>query len=331
MLPSRARTTLAAIAAAAVLVTAGCGVDRADDTALKASGGPVPERTTPGGDKTPAPVEPGSFEGTGGVVRLQQAADATAAMDTMSMTMDMEMTGVPMFGNMTITMEGAIDTKAETAHMTMDMGDMFSAMGSLGGEDMPADAGVIEMIIDGDTSYMRSSLFEMMPGVDSSKPWFEAPADEVNESGTFSQGSNDPREFLEFLQNNGSEVTEVGTEELRGVETTHLRTVLDPEKMIESADADEKAEMEESLEGLGANGITEIPVDVWIDGDGMVRKMIMTMDMSNMDTGDDDLGMDTSDMKMVITMEMFDFGEPVDIEVPDPSQVQKMPAGMLED
>jgi hypothetical protein len=331
MLPSRARTTLAAVAAAAVLVTAGCGVDRADDSALKASGGAVTDGTLPGGSKTPAPVEPGSFDGTGGVVRLQQAADATASMDTMSMTMDMQMSGIPMFGDMNITMEGAIDTKGEKAHMTMDMGDMFSAMGSLGGEDMPSDAGVIEMIIDGDTSYMKSSLFEMMPGVDDSKPWFEAPADEVSDSNTFSQGSNDPREFLEFLRNNGSEVTEVGTEDLRGVETTHLRTVLDPEKMIETAAPDEKADMEDSLDELGASGITEIPVDVWIDGDGMVRKMVMTMDMSGIDTGSDDAGFDTSEMSMVITMEMFDFGEPVDIDVPDPSEVQKMPAGMLED
>lgn len=325
MYRSRVRTSLAAVAAAAVLATAGCGVQEADDGALGVAG-PGNNGTLSQGNGTTE--GPGPFEGTGGVVYLQQAADATASMDTMSMTMDLEMTGMPLIGNVSMAVEGSIDNEAELAYMKMDMSEMYDAMGSLGSEDLPADAGIMEMIIDGDTTYVKSSLFDMMPGAESGKPWHVAPSDEVSDSETFGQGSNDPREFLEFLRNSGSEVTDVGTEEIRGVQTTHLQTVLTPENLYDSASEDEQADMESSLEDLGAQGIDEIPVDVWVDADGMVRKMVMTMDLSEATTDD---GLSMEGVGMTMSYEMFDFGEPVDITVPDESETQELDTALLED
>lgn len=323
MTRSRVRTSVAAFAAATVLVTAGCGVKAADDGA-RAAGGGVPAPEVPG---APGPVESGTLEGTGGIVYLRDAADATASFDSMSMTMTMEMSDIPLTGDMAFTVESSIDNAAEKAHMTMDMGDMFDALGSLGGEMLPEDAGLMEMVVVGDTTYVKSSLFEMMPGVEADKPWFEAPSDEMSDSEMFGQGTNDPTEFLDFLRNNGSEVTEVGTEEVRGVETTHLQTVLDTQKMIENASPEEAAELEASIEDLGADGIFDIPVDVWVDADGIVRKMVMEMDLSQAESD----GVDMGDASMTITVEMFDFGQPVDIEVPDPSEVQVLDVSLLGD
>ncbi|MBX3312790.1 MAG: hypothetical protein KF906_00590 [Actinobacteria bacterium] len=323
MTRSRARTSLAALAAATVLVTAGCGVKEVDGGVQAASGDSGVDAPI-----TTGPTQPGSFEGTGGVVFLQEAADATASLDAMSMSMDMEMSGMPMLGDVSITMDGSIDNAAKKAHIVMDMSDMFDALGSMGsGDQLPDDAGVMEMIVDGDTTYVRSSLFSMMPGIDTDKPWMKASTDEMSDSEMFGQGATDPNEFLDFLKNNGNDVTEVGTEEVRGVETTHLHTVLDPEKMLANAAPEDADDLEASIEDLGATGILEIPVDVWIDGDGLVRKMVMEMDLSEVES--DGVSMDGA--SMAITVEMYDLGEPVDVEIPDPSEVQELDASLLGD
>lgn len=320
MTRSRVRTSLAALAAATVLVSAGCGVKEADGGGQAVSG---PEIST-----GPGPVEPGTLDGTGGVVYLQQAADATSEIESMRTSIVMEMTGMPLFGDMAITMDGAVDNAAQKAHITMDMSQMFEAMGSFGSEDeVPEDAGLIEMIVDGDTTYMKTSMFEGVPGVDTAKPWMKVSTDAMSDSGTFGKGANDPNEFMDFLRNNGSEVTEVGIEDVRGVETTHMRTVLDPEKMIANALPEEKDELESSFDDLGAQGILEIPVDVWVDGDGIVRKMVMEMDLSAVEED----GVSMGDATMTMTLEMYDFGEPVDISIPDPSEVQEMDASLLGD
>jgi hypothetical protein len=63
-----------------------------------------------------------------------------------------------------------------------------------------------------------------------------------------------------------------------------------------------------SLEGA------EIVVDIWIDADGLPRRM--TMDMDSMFGA---LGLDGGTATMSI--EYFDYGEPVDIDVPSPDEV----------
>lgn len=313
MARTRIRTSLAALAAAALLATAGCGVDQSDEATQKVAGNDTKTEnsgSTDGGDIT---IESGTFEGTGGAVFLNEAAEATSAVDTQKIYMNMTMTGVPEVGDITIEANGEVDNTSGLSHMTMDMSSVFGAMGDEAG--LPADAGMMEVIVDGDTTYMKSSLFSMLG--DDSKPWMKVPTED---QGSVTSGApSDPSKFLEFLENTGSEIEEVGTEEVRGVETTHIRTVLDTEALLADAPEEDKAEMQAQLDELGG-AFDEIPVEAWVGEDGMVRRITMTFDFAA--TGDAELG----NTAMDITVEMYDFGEPVDISVPDPSEVSDLDA-----
>jgi hypothetical protein len=60
-----------------------------------------------------------------------------------------------------------------------------------------------------------------------------------------------------------------------------------------------------------------MPADAWIDADGHVRRLRLLLDFGKM-TGPD-VGLDG--VTMTETVELYDFGKPVTIEVPDPADV----------
>jgi hypothetical protein len=90
---------------------------------------------------------------------------------------------------------------------------------------------------------------------------------------------------------------EVGHGEVRGVDTTHLRAA-DPEG-TPVPDLDD------------VYGRTVKSLDVWVDGDGLVRRLeLVTVGEAQRRPGDADL------VEMRMSVELFDLGEPVTIEVP---------------
>jgi hypothetical protein len=94
----------------------------------------------------------------------------------------------------------------------------------------------------------------------------------------------DPRRLLEQLQHEAREVSVVGKETVQGVETTRYHLV----------DSD------------GA------PMEVWVDGDGLVRRMKAVDSPGAAD-------------EARITVEFSDFGAPVDIEPPPADEVDELP------
>ena len=76
-------------------------------------------------------------------------------------------------------------------------------------------------------------------------------------------------------------------------------------------DPDEYAQQ---LEQFAAVMGDEMPVDVWIDGDGLLRKL--HMDMSVSEAG--------QSVAMGVEMEMFDYGADVHVEAPPADQVSDM-------
>ena len=313
MHPSRARKSVVVVAAAVALSASACGVERSEQASVRGAD----SSTAVTSAAKPAPTRPGDLGGTGGVVYLRKAAEATAAVKSMSMSMSMEFDGMPSGGQFGFDMTSQIDVANNRARTEMKMGGLFDILGSAGagGAASSGDAVLFETIVDGDTTYLRSPLLSSLAGGDASKPWFAASTGDVADSATFKQGNQDPKAFLEFLRKAGGEVTEVGSEEVRGVATTHFHTVLTPAKMIEASSGTDRKKMQEALDQLGASAEVDVPVDVWIDADGMVRKMVLEVSAAT-------AGTDGS--KMVVTIELYDFDAPVDITIPKPSEVQQI-------
>lgn len=304
------RGAVVSVAAAAMLTTAACGV-KAENA--KVDTGTKGNKTEQSEGNSGGPVTvPESFEGTGGIVYLNKAAETTAAVKTQKMTIkiDSKIAGQ----SVSFTMDGEIDLENNRSMISMDLGEMLGSMG--GGDTAGVDPDMLKMttITDGDTTYIKSAMFSMFSG--DSKPWVSVPTNEMTSGANSELGNSqtDPNAFLNFLEKTGSEVTEVGKEKIRGVETTHLKTVLDIKDLMSQVDADQQAEMQEQLDALGSDAISEIPMEVWIDGDNMVRKM--SMDMTVTAEGET--------VNMVMEIELYDFNKPVSITIPDPSQVSPM-------
>ncbi|MEX0990942.1 MAG: hypothetical protein WD004_01540 [Actinomycetota bacterium] len=188
-------------------------------------------------------------------------------------------------------------------------------------------AGQMEMIQDGDVTYMKSAMFSGFLGGDASKPWVKMDMSELGpEYGDVSSlggGSNNPADMFAALQGVTDDLQDMGTETIDGVETTHYAGTVDLQKAMEQVPESERAELEQSYAGLEAQlGGFTMPFDVWVDGDGLVRRVAFTFDLSNLGgelAATPVPGM--QDLKMVMTMDLYDYGVPVDIQIPPADQV----------
>ena len=233
------------------------------------------------------------------------SASATQDAGSANMAMVMRMSGGAQ--DVTINAKGAFDFESGRGAMTMDMGDLGAQMGM----------GKIEMRTDGTTIYMKMPA-QMKPPT----PWVKMDLDTmtgVPGMGQLQQfNNNDPRATMELLRG-VADVEEVGSEEIRGTQATHYKATVDLEKAIAEAPEETKKAMRQQFKLLG---LTEMPVDVWIDEEGLLRRQEITMDLSNVDTGGAPAGQVPTSMFM--RMELFDFGTEVDVEPPPAGQVTDM-------
>ena len=212
--------------------------------------------------------------------------------------------------------EGAFDAKSERASFSVDMSSFASLLGGLfAGMAGPNAAGApdfddpsgwkIEAIQDGTVSYVRfPAVDDQLPAgkswvrTDESKPGAKQGTDFDFQQLT----NNDPRELLDFLQGVSGEIEIVGTEQLRGVETTHYRATVDPLEYEKLVPPDKRQELESLVEQMAAqSGLGEVPVDVWLDEGGLVRKLTMAFSATQSGTSG------SSDASM--TFEIYDYGE----------------------
>ena len=119
-------------------------------------------------------------------------------------------------------------------------------------------------------------------------------------------GQTDPSQGLEFLRG-VSDVQAVGDEEVRGVETTHYTGVVELATLGE-----EHPELKPSIDQLvEKSGISRVPVEVWIDEDGFVRRMKQTLEG----------GGSGLPLNMTMTTDLYDFGTDVSVKEPPADEV----------
>ena len=103
---------------------------------------------------------------------------------------------------------------------------------------------------------------------------------------------------------------DLGRETIRGVETTHLRAVIDVEAMTEAATPEELAE----LGDLGADlPVALLPVHFWIDDAGNIHRFQTSIDGT--------LDSESTFVQMTMTWDMFDHGAPIEIVAPPAEDV----------
>lgn len=262
------------------------------------------------------PERPDGAGGGAGLAALRAAPDAIAEVGSGRFEMTFEFD----------TPEGVFDMLAtggfdgDRMTMEMDFGAMFQQLAESAGESLPPGfEEPMQMVVDGDTFYMRMPMLDMITGTSG---WLSGRPEDLGQSGDalgLSGTSTSPTAMLETLRGVSDDVEEVGTEEVRGVETTHYRATIDLDVVLQQVPDAQRAEVEAALEQLSAAGSGTMPVEVWVDGDGLARRMVVALEQIP--------GMGASG-SMRMTMEMFDYGEPVDVQIPDPSEVTPITEAM---
>ena len=222
--------------------------------------------------------------------------------------------------------EGAFDAAAGRGRFSFDFSSLAKLLGKefFGGIpvsgwpdfDEPG-AWQLEAIQDRDVSYVRfPALSSQLPA---GKSWVRADAaSKVKAQGLdltqFKQFDREDRaKMLDYLRAASGEIETVGTEELRGTPTTHYRATVDLAKHAALAPLSERDGPGSFLgDTLPADG-AEAPVDFWLDEQGLIRKLEMSFAATQPGTTDEATGS--------VTFELWDYGEPVAIELPPADEV----------
>jgi len=221
--------------------------------------------------------------------------------------------------------EGGFDTPAKRAQMTFDLSslaELLKGFGSSFGGTVTGDLGSpedwkLEVIQDGDTAYIRFPL--IAKDLPAGKTWIKGDAKDLSnaDAGQMSQfgslAGTDPRDVFGLLKAVSGSIEAVGTEKIRGVETSHYRATIDMAKVEQLVPEAQR----QSLGGLDQSakqaGLTELPLEIWIDSDQRVRKLSIDLDAKQP-------GSDAS-VKASLVVELYDYGTPLELELPPADQV----------
>jgi hypothetical protein len=136
--------------------------------------------------------------------------------------------------------------------------------------------------------------------------------------GAFSgTGSTNPSDSLAMLEKMGS-VTEVGTETVNGVATTHLTGTVDVMDALSRSGL--SAQMTAQIrQSLGSAAMKPAHIDVWVDAAGHVVKLQDALSLT----------IAGQTMRTLADVELSDFGVTVDASAPPASEVTAAPAGLF--
>lgn len=225
---------------------------------------------------------------------LSSAPDAARAAGSARMRMAVSTSGGSI--DMEIGGEGLVDFETGAGSLEMSM--------------MGFDVTVLS---DGETVWMQLPTGEV-----EGASWVAMPADAVE--GQQLGGIDSATGMLEALRGIGAEeIEDLGEEEVNGVDARHYSTVVDLAAAIENTPETSRDETRAALEQFEALGEVRIPIDVWITDDGLPARTVIAF---SPDAGSSGMPELMGDFDLSFRIDLFDFGTPVDIEPPDPSDVR---------
>jgi hypothetical protein len=127
-------------------------------------------------------------------------------------------------------------------------------------------------------------------------------------------GGTNPADLLESLTAVSSSVTSLGPTTIRGVKVIGFRVDIDPAKAAVRVPSWERAGYQQFISSLGHG---PVPVDVWVDGQNLVRRVKLSLHLP------DGQGAPAG-TQMVEVTDFYDFGVPVRVSPPPASQVASM-------
>jgi hypothetical protein len=216
-----------------------------------------------------------------------------------------------------LTAKGASDSSVPLMSLDMDMASIIPGT--------PPGGATVSTVFDGKAVYMRFPD-ELAAGLPEGKRWArldlaalssQAGIDVASLSAQFN--SSDPLANIALLTGAAGDVTEVGTEDVRGISTRHLKMTVDLQKATEQIASKISGPNAERLKAAVTQaattlGATQLPIEAWIDADGLPRRLVYEMDLSKAKVPGAEGAPATGTAK--VSMEFFDFGEDVNVSIP---------------
>ena len=237
---------------------------------------------------------------------IAESASATADAGTARAAYTMTITGLAgASSGVTARGTGAIDFATRSTELRLHM-------------TVPQAGVTVDMSerMIGTTIYMHSPLLSGATG----KPWIKldlqkfGKAEGLDMSAAMSSGGSDPTQMLEFLNAASDSIDRVGMDTVRGTQTTHYHVVVDLLKIANAVPAGKQAAVRRTFKReVALIGTHTMPIDVWIDSHGLVRREHVDISMRP-PTASVTVGME-------MTIDFFDFGAPVHVVPPPARQV----------
>lgn len=198
-------------------------------------------------------------------------------------------------GDATVTATGSFDAPGRAAALQVDATVPVDARGA--GDTLTSEV----VFVDGALYLRPGGLFGLL-GDATGTPWLSVDTDDLgdllpDDAGVPTFDPTDIDQLAERLRGEGIEVVEVGREEVRGASAVHYRATIpaDPARP----------------------GLPPAVVDLWIDDDGLVRRVDAVAQ---------------GDTPVTVRAELFDLGADVSITAPPAEQVTDLGdlGGLLE-
>lgn len=242
-----------------------------------------------------------------GVTRLASRQPLLAAASTTEAARTAQVSLSVSTGTIVTTLQGAADVSTGNTDFTADL---------------PAGIGAVEVRTIGSVAFVH--LPANLQGLAGGRPWVEADVPTIE--GLAGQqlglpgfgGGLDFRGVLDWLRGVSGPVTTDGTSTVHGDVTTHYHADVDLTKAATDAPAASRAKLQQAAQAAGQT----IPVDVWIDNQGRLRRLKASVDLSKLQARDGVTVNHTG--TIVTTLELWNFGTPVNVTPPPADQVSPL-------
>ena len=252
-------------------------------------------------------------------------AQTSAAADSARFSLEANVAVPGIDKKLAFSAEGGFDTPAKRSEMSVDLSSVAELMkgfasgfgGTVTGDLGSPEDWKLEVIQDGDVAYVHFPLLaKQLPA---GKTWVKGDAKTLSSADTGqlkqfgSLAGTDPRDIFGMLKAVSGSIEAVGTDEIRGVETSHYKATIDTAKLEQLVPAAQRQSLGGLDQSVQQSGLTEIPIEIWVDSEQRVRKLSIDVDAKQPGT--------PMSMKASLVVELYDYGKALDLDLPPADQV----------
>jgi hypothetical protein len=218
---------------------------------------------------------------------VAMAATRSTSVSGYRMTMNMQISSPALPSALTATGNGTFDIKdkAGTFSLAMDLGSIPQAQQALGGSTLRIDE-----LLKWPVIYMKLPAAIAGQLASSGKPWIKIDVTKAAAAAgvpglsslTSNPASSDPSQMLQYLRAVSGDISNQGSEQIGGLDTTHYKATIDLNKVPDALPASARAAARQSIPAMvKLLGKSTLPVEVWIDNQHLVRQMKMSFGSSS--------------------------------------------------